>query len=397
MKQIGGRTFGAMGVALIAGGLGTTPLMAAKIKASIETTVRLGYDINPFLQQGSDLGSGVVRAEVQPMLSYRTETTQAQLTGNYERSEYQRLYSHADEYGATLDVRKRVSPALNVFATLRYDSSIIGQGDSLANNAVGTPPVDNTDVNLIGQRQRSNLYSAQAGGSYKLSPRDEFSLDGGATLTRFPGRPAGSASNDYNGRLAYTHAISPRTKIGFSETVTKIVYDVAGLNTFVVEPSVTFSTKLSSTWTFDATAGVSISTVAQPGVSGRHKSTSWAGSADLCHVGSRNDFCFYASRTVSSSGIGSSTVRSQAAFQFNQRITERLSGHANASFAQTTSQIAALGKREYLSAGVGLSQKLTRRLSIGIDGRYRDVFDGPAVKADLGGEVSATLALPGPS
>lgn len=397
MKHNGGMKFGAMGIALMAV-MGAQPVLAGQVKASVDTTVRLGYDINPFLSEGRDLGSGVAQVDVRPALSYRTETGETVLSGHYDHSQYQRLYGHSDEYGATLDTRKRLSPSLNVFATLRYDSSVIGQGDSLAGNVAGTPPVDNTDVNLIGQRQRSNIYSAQAGGTYKLGPKDDISVDGGVTLTHFPNRPAGSNSNDYGGRIAYTHAVSDRTKIGFSESVYKIVYDIASLNTLVAEPALTFSTQFSPTWTFDASLGVSISSIEQPGVSGRERSISWAGSTNLCHKGSKNNFCFYASRSVSSSGFGGTTENDQAGLQFRQTLTEHLSAHANASYARTKSQIASLGIRQYVSADLGLDQRITRRLRIGVDGRYRDVFgSGPSIKSDIGGEVNATLSLPGPS
>lgn len=275
---------------------------------------------------------------------------------------------------------------------------MIGQSSNLASGAPGTPPVDQTDVNLIGQRQRSNTYSAQAGFSYKLSPKDELTASGGATLTRFPHRPPGSASDDYGGQFTYLHAISERTKIGLTGSIYKIVYDLPGLSTLVMQPGVTFSTKLSQAWTLDATLGVSFSQVKQPTVAATPTSKGLAGSINLCHKGSLNNFCFYGSRSVSSSGFGGSTQRNQFSFQFDQKLTETLSATGNATYAQTKSQVGALGKREYVSAQAGLQKRVTRRLKVGIDGRYRDVFGaGPPIKADLGGEVNATLSLPGPS
>lgn len=395
MKHLGGNAT-AMGVALVLVNMAAQPAFA-KIKPSIETTVRLGYDSNPFLAQGNDLATGSGKIEVKPALTYVTSTGQAVLTGNYQRSEYLHRYGSTDQYGATLDTRKRFNPKLNAFLALRYDSSVIGQSDDLVSQSPSAPPIDQTDVNLIGQRQRSKLYSAQGGFNYVFGPKDNISVDGGVTLTRFPGRGRGSASDNYGGRVAYTHAISAKSKIGISGSVYKIIYDIDGFNTLVAQPTVTFSTQLSATWSFDASAGVSISDISTPGFPDR-RSTGVAGSVNLCHTGRTNRVCFYGSRTVSSSGVGGSNQRNQLAAHFEQDLSATLSADAGISFVQSKSQSRLVGSRDYLSMQGGLNKRLTRRFKVGVDGRYRDVFgSGPGVKADVGGEVNATLALPGPS
>ncbi|MDB5687543.1 MAG: hypothetical protein JWR77_2132 [Rhizorhabdus sp.] len=396
MKHGRGMKFGAAGVTAIAMGMIGQPAFAAEIKPSIETTVRLGYDTNPFLTQGNDLASGSVKVGVRPSLSYRTETGETVLSGTYDRSEYLRRYGHTDEYGATLDTRQRFSSAFDAFVTLRYDSSVIGESDDYVSGLAGPPPIDDTDINLIGQRQRSNIYSAQAGFNLKVSPRDTISVDGGFALVRYPDRPAGSSSDNYNGRVGYTHAISEKTRVGASIMVYRIEYDVDGLRTMVVQPGVTFSTKLSPTWTFDATAGISFSKNSVPGFADTND-TGWAGSANLCHKGSTNRFCFYGSRSVSSSGIGGTTERTQGGASFEQQITSRLGAHASASYSRSTSQIGNFGTREYISAQAGLDWRATPWLRLGADARYRDVFGrGLVVDSDIGGEVSATVVLPGP-
>jgi len=394
MKHKRGKAFGAAGIAAIILGM-SGQAIAAEIKPSIETTVRLGYDTNPFLAQGDDLASGSVSAEVRPSLSYRSETGQAELSGHYDRTEYLRRYGHTDEYGATLDTRKRFSSAFDAFATLRYDSSVIGESDDYVSGSTGAPPVDDTDINLIGQRQRSNLYSAQAGFNLKVSPKDTISVDGGATAVRYPHRAAGSDSETYGGRVGYSHAVSERTRVGASVSVYRIDYDLDGLNTMVVQPGVTFVTQLSPAWSFDAMAGISFTRNAVPGFADS-KHTSWAGSANLCHKGETNRFCFYGSRSVSSSGIGGTTERNQAGALFEQKITSRLGAHINGSYAQSKSQIGALGTREYITVQSGLDWRATPWLRLGADARYRDVSGrGLDVDSSIGGEVSATVVLPG--
>ncbi|SDC08247.1 hypothetical protein SAMN05444678_101310 [Sphingomonas sp. YR710] len=395
MKILGGHAT-AMGVALVL--TSAAQPTAAKIIPSIDTTVRLGYDTNPFLSQGNDLATGSAKVDVKPALSYVTPTGQAVLTGDYERSQYQQHYGHTDQYGGTLDLRKRFNPKFDAFVALRYDSSVIGQSDDVVAQSPSAPPTDQTDVNLIGQRQRSNVYSAQAGFNYVVGPKDTVSVDGGITLTRFPGRGLGSASDNYGGRVALSHAISAKTKIGVSSSVYRIVYDIAGFNTLVAQPTVTFSTQLSPTWNLDLAAGVSISDIVLPGPGNDSRTVGFAGNVSLCHAGRTNHFCLSGSRTVSGSGLGGSSQRNQVGLHFDQDLTPTLSADANASVTQSKSQSKAIGNRDYVSVQAGLTKKVTRRFKVGVDGRYRDVFgSGTKVKADVGGEVNATLILPGPS
>jgi hypothetical protein len=91
---------------------------AAPAKLSVDTTVRLGYDINPFLSPGSDLASGYVEATIAPKLTKRTEKGIIELSGHYDRTEYLRRYSNSDQYGGELQVQQRVTPKLSVFGAL---------------------------------------------------------------------------------------------------------------------------------------------------------------------------------------------------------------------------------------------------------------------------------------
>ncbi len=384
------------GVVAVALGVAAQPVQA-KVRASIDTDVRLSYDSNPFLSTGDNLSSGSVTAGVQPKLTYSDVTNDVTLTGDYDRTEYFRRYDGTDAYGGGLDARHRFSPGTDAFVSLRYDSNVIGQyDDTLANNA-GIPPIDDTDINLIGTRQRSSIYSANAGFNAKLSPKDSISGNVGATASRYPGRAQGADSNNYGGSLSYSRAISERSRVGLSGSVYYIDYDLTGLHTMVMQPAVTFSTQLSPTWSFDASIGVSFSDLSVPGLDDR-KDTSISGSANICHKGRLNRLCLSGSRQVSGSGFGGTTERDQIAFNFQQTLTDKLSANAGGGYARSTSQNGLFGRREYVNLQGGLDYRLTRRLTIGADARYRDVYGaGIDVDADIGGSLSAKLALPGPS
>lgn len=378
--------------------LAAAPVLAEPVELSVDADLRLGYDLNPFLQGGSDLATGYVQASIAPRLSRKTEKGDISLTGHYDRTEYLKHYGSSDQYGAELDINQKLSPKLSVFGGLRYDSSVIGQG---SNDDVTGPPIDDTDVNLIGLRRRSETYQARGGWEYKLSAKDVISADAGYTDTRYGSGPAGADSRNIGGRIGWRHAISERTRIGLSGSAYYIDYDTPGLKTMIMEPAVTFSTELSPTWHFDAQLGMSFSKLYLPLVPDQ-RAKGLSGNLNLCHKGVKDDFCLYAGRSVTGSGAGGTVERSQIGVNYQRRLTETLNWSGTASYARSASQTGAIGTREYISARGGLDWRVSRWLILGVEGRYRDVFgtrdvlgNNRQIRADIGGEVNATISLPG--
>ena len=383
--------------AILLAGLGA-PALAAPVKLSVETNYRLGYDMNPFLLGGDNVSSGYIETSIAPKLTKKTEKGEVSVGGHYGRTAYLRRYGRSDYYGGDASVQQRVTPKLAVFGALRYSSDVVGENDNVVTGSGA--PIDNTDVNLIGSGLRSNLYSASGGFQYQATPRDTISVDGGYTKTTYSDGPGGVDSDSKGGRVALQHAVNSRTKIGVSGSVYKIGYDQPGLSTLIMEPRVTFSTQLSATWEFDASLGVSFSDLSLPATIGPdQRSKGVSGSVNLCHKGSRDDFCFYGDRNVSASGFGGSVERTQFGFSYDRRLSERLGFAAGGSYSRSKTQanVLGFGAREYVSAHAGFDYKLSRVITIGTEGRYRDAFgQGFPIKSDLGGEIYATVALPGP-
>ena len=381
-----------LSLAMLAGMLAAAPSAAAPVEASVDLSTRLGYDLNPFLSAGNDLASPYVESSIAPKLTKRTEKGEISVEGHFTRTAYLETYGKSDQYGAEANVQQRVTPKLSVFAALRYDSEVIGQGD----DDVTGSPIDETDVNLIGLRQRSDTYAASGGGQYQLTPKDAISADGGYTATRYRSG-FGSDSNNIGGRVGWQHAVNERTKIGISGSVYRIDYpDQAGLSTLIMEPRVTFSTKLSATWSLDASAGVSFSDLSLPSAQGPDRtSKGFSGNVNLCHKGTRDDFCFFGGRSVSASGFGGTVQRTQLGANYSRKLSERLGFQAGASYTRSEAQAVMFGTREYVSAHAGFEWRASRQIIIGTEGRYRDVFGGPQIRSDLGGEIYMTVALPG--
>lgn len=377
------------GTALLLAGSLSSAALAEPARLTVEGTVRLGYDLNPFLSAGTDLASPYVEASIEPRLTKRTEKGELSVSGYFDRTEYLQNYGNSNEYGAEFSAKQRLNAKLTVFAGLKYDSEVIGQADDLVTGV----PIDDTDINLIGQRRRADTYRASGGFQYQAGPKDIITADSGYTATRY-GTAGGADSNNYGGRIGWKHSISERSKIGVSTSVYKIEYDTPGMSTMIIQPNVTFTSKLSPTWTLDASLGVSFSDLSRPGILPDSKSKGLSGSLELCHAGTRDYFCLYANRSVSASGAGGTQERTQVGVNYNRKLTDKIGFTWNGSYARSQSQVGTLGTRQYVSGRAGLDWKMARNIKLGAAGRYRDVFGGPSVKADLGGELYATVELP---
>lgn len=380
--------------AILAGLLAGAPVIAAPAKVSVDTDVRLGYDMNPFLSGGSDLSSGYATVVVSPSVTKQTEKGEIGVSGYFEHTQYQRSYGHSNQYGAQLDVRQKITPKLSVYGGLSYDNEVIGQGRS--GDVVTGPPIDDTDVNLIGLRRRSETYQATGGWEYQLSQKDTISADANYSDTQYGSGPPGADSRNIGGRIGWRHAISARTKIGISGSATRIEYDTPGLITWIMEPAVTFSQQISQTWNLDARLGMSFSKLYLPAPLLDQRAKGLSGNINLCHKGIKDDFCFYGARSVTGSGAGGTVERTQLGFSYNRRLTETLRWAGTASYMRSKSQSAVLPTREYINARGGLIWRAKPWLNLGAEARFRDVYGaGRQIRADYGGELSATVTFPG--
>lgn len=389
--MIGGwKSCGAVG-AVLAGIAAAAPLAAAPAEFSVQTDVRLGYDTNPFLSGGNDLASGYAGIVVEPKITKRNEQGEISASGYYDGTRYFEQYGQSNQYGGEARFQQRLTPKLTVNGFLRYDSEVIGQGG--AGDEVTGPPIDDIDVNLIGLRRRANTFEVNAGWQYQIGPKDTISADGGYTDTRYPG-PGGDDSKNYGGRVAWSHALNAKTRVGLSGAVYYIDYDTPGLSTLIMEPNVTFSTQLSPTWSFDAAIGVTFSKLYVPLPLLDTRAEGLSGNVNLCKKGAKDDFCFHLSRSVTASGAGGTVERAQAGMSYSRRLTETISWRGSAFYTRSKSQAGGIGTREYVSANGGFDWLANRWLTVGVAGRYRDVFGGNQIRGDYGGEVNATIYFP---
>jgi hypothetical protein len=353
---------------------------AGPIDFTLDGSVRLGYDANPFLSAGSDTSTGYVQASIEPKLTQRNATGEVSLSGHFDRTEYLRNYGHNNNYGAEFEAKQRVSAKLNLFAGLRYDSEVIGQGDDAVTG--GVPDID---VNLIGLRRRAETFAASGGFQYQPTSKDTISVSGGTTAIRYGNGPDGNDSTNIGGSVGWQHAINGKTKFGVRSSLYRIDYDTPGLSTLIMQPEVTFTTALTATWTIEAGLGVSFSRLTLPGGGNDINTNGLSGSLQACHKGVKDNLCIYGERTVSASGAGGTAVRTQGGINYRHAINPRLNFLANATYARSKSQAGFLDTRDYVSGSAGLEWQASKRLRLGAQGRYRDVYGQ--------GEIYATMAL----
>lgn len=364
--------------------------VAAPAKASMDIKLGAGYSSNPYLTTGKGLSSAYADILLAPRVSFVTERSEVDLSAGYHRTEYFQHYGGSNDFNARIAGKTRVNPKLTLNGALSFSSEVVGQGDF--DSSTGGISGGITDVSLIGQRQRAVVYAGTAGFGYQLSRRDTITGKAGVTRTHYPNRNNGSDSTSYGGGLNYARAISARTTIGAGISVYRIDYELAGLDSTVIQPEVTFSQKLSETWTFDATAGVSITRAAVVG--GMKSSTGFAGSLGLCHRGRLDSFCLRANRGVQASGLGGVATNESVTAYYQRQLSETMTASAEAGYGRSNSRNVANFKREYVRAQAGLAKRVAPRLTLGLQAHYRDAFSSTAsTDADIGGDVSATYTL----
>jgi hypothetical protein len=75
------------------------PVAAAPAEFTVQTDVRLGYDMNPFLSPGTDLASGYVGVVVSPKITKRNAQGEYSVSGYFDGTKYFENYGHSNQYG----------------------------------------------------------------------------------------------------------------------------------------------------------------------------------------------------------------------------------------------------------------------------------------------------------
>jgi hypothetical protein len=259
----------------------------------------VGYSSNPNLAIVNDQGSAYGRISVHAVHS-RVSARSTTLLSAYAED-----VSYTNHLGSqqSVNVYGRHDAAVSEHARLFVDGSATYQeGGQLDTRVLGiplippptpggivTPPILIPPTgDFLSVTGRTYGFTAHAGGSFALSPRDDLSISSGVERVVFH---SGATRTDYTTipvSLAYDRVLSERTTVGARVVAADTEYNgPASLR--VITPQLTARTTLSPRVSLDGAIGVSFARI-NDGLTIRH-STGLSAQANLCGQGETSFFC----------------------------------------------------------------------------------------------------------
>lgn len=393
------------------------------------------YSSNPFLTPGPEPeGSAAVSIDVAPSVEILSGRLQAIVSGNIGYTQYLGDLGSTSGYRVQGVLAHKTNDRLTLNGRVGFDSSILGArtfNDPLrsslfapiidpasgsdvtsttttttipavqppplasgfgANPVLGTTIVD-SDLGLLGARQRRNLWNASAGLEYRVSARSTWSGEVNLSRATYPGAMIIAEDyTSYGATIAYRRALTETMTVGAGLGASRVNY-AGGLGTSVYSPRVTISQRFRGGLSWNASAGVAIVSQATG------STTSAFADASLCRTADRSALCLAAFYAPSVTGVGS--VRNQLGVSgtYSYRLAERTSLSASLGYNRITAQTAtvsglpfARAAQSFFTGDVAINRRISRTLSGYAGASYRKLEDSSMnVAADYG--VRAGLAV----
>lgn len=374
----------ALAAATMLAGTGAQAQVTGRFKG--DASLRGGYASNPFLTSDEDAGSPYAEFVLAPSYTLTDATSATEINGTFRLTKYFEGYDDSESYSVNAIHRHQFDEFTDANLSIMFDSSVLGEQEVLL-GVPGEPdfpePVDpgaprppGDDIPLIGSGQRSTLLSASGSLTRRISAFDSVSVNGGASRTWYDSNFANDFRN-YDASASYSRTISERSTVGFVFSASWTDYEAAPTalpldltsDTAVYSPRLTYSRRLSSALSLDASVGAQF--IKRTG--GIPDSNGFSGSLTLCRTDTLSSVCLTASQDAASSGIGG--VRQQTSFNLSSsyRLGEYDSIRANLSYSRYGGQENSAGGDEYWNADAAWERRLGERLLGGASLAYRNV------------------------
>ena len=408
-----GLSLGLGATAALAIGAGVASPASAQERFSVDAALSGGIANNPFLQGGDTSTTASATLTVSPSYSIDQGLTQFAIAGNATVTEYLSRYPNSDSFSVSGMGAHQLSERTSLNARLNYvnsvvgafnDTGVIGSGLIIPGvtpvfptatadpNTVLTPAVTPittgiisnlaTDPSLGGIGRRRQNYSAGAGISMGLGPRDRIGLDTSISANR----TASGALDDFNSvsqQVNYSRAI----RQGFDVTAGVVVSHVDYLrrrqfDATTIQPTVGTTYLIAQNTSLSLSVGVSIVKTDLATIGDTRTSTSLSAQGSLCRQSGRVNGCLSLSRTAVPSSIGGVRIQTAASLSGGMRISERSSASASVSYSRSgaplidvaTTPVLFSGDTEYLSANGSYNRRLSQRVSAFVSAGVSKVY-----------------------
>jgi hypothetical protein len=384
---------------------GPWALQAQTVQTGVTVSAGASAETNPYFLANTDGVYPAVTGEVRPRLSARTQTSSFDLDGFFQFRQFLREYGLEDNYGASANMRTRVSERLTLRANTGFSSTrggfnpigrpalsplvppILTPGAGSINDPLQVAPPGTvigdrigliTDPTVLGQLGRVNNFRGLAGLDAQLSPRSTLSADINASATRVGG-PGLLDINSVSAEARYSRTLNESTSIGLigSYGISDFLGTQVG-DAQVASALVSLDRSFGPRWSASLAAGLSHTRVEQgPGFDDR-TFVAFNARARICREGDLSRFCFTGSRSPAPAAFGGVFITTALGADYTRRISERERISLAGSYTNTGGGRTALGVQpsfELANASARYDNQIAQRLSLFVTGSFGKIWD----------------------
>lgn len=347
---------------------GVSTAAGAQARTGVLVSTGLSAETNPYNDAAGRGTSAALTAEVQPVVSWRTDRSTFDIRGLAQFRQFVRRYGLEDNYGADANVVTQTSDRVTLHAAAggQYNQGGFGgfgrpalspgfgvggpAGEQVLDPVVSDPTLPTntvpattlpgqlpllTDVTVLGQRLRTTSLYGRAGVDARISARSQVGADVDVRASRFKGASF-SDFNSARGEARYSWQVNELTSVGVIGSAERIDYLGRRIgDSTIYSGLLSYQRRFSRQWEASIGAGVSVAKIAQlPGV--RNVSlTSFSIQGRFCWAAEYSRLCVSGSRSPQPAAIGGVRVSETVAVTYSQRLSDREGLTLGGSYSRT--------------------------------------------------------------
>ena len=266
----------------------------------------------------------------------------------------------------------------------------------------GASPPDQTDTGIVTTRGYKESLYITPNVAWDVTERTSLGARYGFLQVDYIDVPPGGGTDFTNNEIDLTvdHAFTQRLTLGVFLTAGKYETDVNNVQTDYQEGGASLTYKPSEQTIVEAVVGAHRSDTSSSAAAAVEENvTDPFGWLQWTYRAPRDLWQFYAGRSFDPSGNGTLSRRDQARFNWDRRLTERLTSTAGMRWIQSesTTILGIESRRDYGRAELGLRWLMTRMISVGATASYtyQDFYNRPGSATAWGAMLDMTYGGPG--
>lgn len=362
---------------VVAAGL-SSAASAQELRTSVLVSGGASVESNPYNEINAGGENIALTTSIEPTARWRGELSTIDLSGLISLRQFTRTYGLESSYAANGSISTRASERLTVSSNVGFNSTQGGFNNFARRDLqLGAPTVEPVpgqalpdpvliDPTILGRKTRTNAFNMGTGASFLVNTYSSLSLNVSGRALRFDG-PRFGDFNNVTGQASYSHQLSEMTSIGATASVSRADYlrtPIGDSRTTSLQG--TFDHRIGSNWTFNGSAGIAFTRIAQlPGFPDT-KFDSLTAQVGFCRKAELSRVCLNASRSPEPSAEGNVRVTNVVQMDYSLRLSERENVTLSGSYAKTErgrGLVSAIPSVEFVSGAIRYDRQLRNNLT----------------------------------